>query len=180
MKNQFTIAVYTENQIGMLNKVTIIFTRRHINIDSITVSESEIPDIHRYTIVITEEEKKVKKIVKQLQKQVSVTKAFYYNNDELVYQQFALFKLPTDSFTQGKAEVILRGHQARILAVTEEYVVVEKSGFAEEIQELYKELEPFHILEYCSSGRIAISKRMKELRDYLKEIGSVKDYSLIK
>lgn len=176
---EFTISVYTENQIGMLNKVSIIFNRRHINIESLTVSESEIPGIHRYTIVVITDEPQIKKVTKQLTKQVDVVKAFYYSNDEIVYQEIALFKLPTSSFTQGNAEVILRNHHSRILAVTEEYIVVEKTGYKEEIQALYKELEPFRILEYISSGRVAISKRMKELRTYLDEIGSIEDYSLI-
>ena len=65
MKNQFTISVFTENQIGLLNRVSIIFTRRHINIESITASESEVKGIHRYTIVISEELGLVKKVVKQ-------------------------------------------------------------------------------------------------------------------
>ena len=80
MKEQFTISIFTENQIGLLNRVSIIFTRRHINIESITASESEEEDIHRYTIVITEAESLVKKVVLQLEKQVDIVKAFYHKN----------------------------------------------------------------------------------------------------
>jgi len=178
MKRTYTLAIYTANHIGMLNQVSIIFTRRRINIESITVSKSELENIHRYTIVINDDELTVKKIAKQIEKQVDVHKSFYYTDDEIVSHEFALFKLPTSSFTKANAEDILRGHQATILAITEEYMVVEKSGYTHEIQDLYKALEPFTILEYCSSGRVAISKRMKTLNTYLKEIGTKQDYSL--
>ena len=61
MKQQYTISVFTENQIGLLNRVSIIFTRRYINIESITASESEVSGIHRYTIVVSEELELIKK-----------------------------------------------------------------------------------------------------------------------
>ena len=35
----YTIFAFTENKVGLLNRITIVFTRRHINIESITVSE---------------------------------------------------------------------------------------------------------------------------------------------
>ncbi len=178
MKKKFTLAIYTANKSGMLNQVTIIFTRRNLNIESITVSKSEIENVHRYTIVIIDNEERVRKLVKQIEKQVEVHKAFYYTDEEIVSHEFALFKLPTQSFTQANAEDILRGYEAKILAITEEYIVVEKSGYAEEIDEFYKALEPYNILEYCSSGRVAISKRMKPLKSYLEELGTIEDYSL--
>ena len=54
MESAYNISVFTENSVGMLNRITIIFTRRHINIESITASESKIDGIHRYTIVVKE------------------------------------------------------------------------------------------------------------------------------
>ena len=65
-KERYTISVFTEDIVGMLNRVTIIFTRRKINIESIAASESEIQNIHRYTLVISEPEAMVKKVVLQL------------------------------------------------------------------------------------------------------------------
>jgi len=178
MKKRFTLAIFTANKSGMLNQVTIIFTRRHLNIESITVSKSEIKDVHRYTIVVMDDEESVRKLVKQIEKQVEVHKAFYYSDEDIVSHEFALFKLPTEAFTKSDGEDIVRKHEAKILEMTEEYIVIEKSGYAEEIQEFYKALEPYNILEYCSSGRVVISRRMKPLKSYLEELGTIKDYSL--
>ena len=74
-KQLFTLSIYTENKVGLLNRVTSIFLRRHINIESLTVSESEIADAHRFTLVVSTTEEQIKKIVGQLEKQVEVIKA---------------------------------------------------------------------------------------------------------
>ena len=68
--NTYNISVFTENSVGMLNRITIIFTRRNINIESITASESEIEGIHRYTIVVNELKEVVRKVVSQIEKQI--------------------------------------------------------------------------------------------------------------
>ena len=48
-KQIFTVSVYTENNVGILNRLSAIFLKRHINIESMTVSKSEIEDVHRFT-----------------------------------------------------------------------------------------------------------------------------------
>ena len=102
MKKRYTISVFTEDIVGLLNRVTIIFTRRKINIESIAASESEVENIHRYTIVITEEEDLVKKVVLQLEKQVEIIRAFYHLDEEIVYQEIALYKVHTAVLAAGK------------------------------------------------------------------------------
>ena len=77
MKKRYTISVFTEDIVGLLNRVTIVFTRRKINIESIAASDSEVQNIHRYTIVVNETEDLVKKVTLQLDKQVEVIKAVY-------------------------------------------------------------------------------------------------------
>lgn len=62
MEKTYTVSVFTENSIGILNRITIIFTRRHLNIDSITASESEVKGVFRYTIVLRTTEEQVTKI----------------------------------------------------------------------------------------------------------------------
>lgn len=171
MKNQYTISVFTENQIGLLNRVSIIFTRRHINIESITASESEIQGVHRYTIVVSEDEEMVIKVVKQLEKQVDILRAFYHDNEEVVYQEMALYKVPTEMLAHGgKAEQLLREHNARIVTVEVNFTILEKTGHKMETQKLCDALRSFGLLEFVRSGRVAITKPMKELREYLDEL----------
>ncbi len=181
MDKEFTIIAFSENYIGLLNRITIIFTRRHLNIESLTVSASEINGIHRFTIVVKDEEENVKKVVKQIEKLVEVIRARYYRNDEIIFQEIALYKVPTNALANGSnVEDIIRKNNAHILTVEPEYVIIEKTGYKEETQDLFTKLEPFGILQFVRSGRVAISKEIKELHSYLKELDEAKLYSVIK
>lgn len=171
MIRKYTVAVYTENFIGLLNRITIIFTRRHINIESLTVSESEVKGVHRFTIVVKTTEEQVEKVVKQIEKVVEVIKAFYYTNEETIFQEIALYKVSTKEINKGRNfERLIRDHHARILTMESEFVVIEKTGHQEETKDLLIQLQPFGVLEFARSGRVAISKPMKEFSTYLKEI----------
>ena len=171
MKKRYTISVFTEDIVGLLNRVTIVFTRRKINIESIAASDSEVQNIHRYTIVVNETEDLVKKVTLQLDKQVEVIKAVYHVDEEIIYQEIALFKVPTNILMQGgEAEHIVRAHHARVLSVETEFTVIEKTGHKEETQHLFDELEPFGILEFVRSGRVAITKPMRTLTSIINEL----------
>jgi acetolactate synthase-1/3 small subunit len=173
--NTYNISVFTENSVGMLNRITIIFTRRNINIESITASESEIEGIHRYTIVVNEPKEVVRKVVSQIEKQIDVVKAFYHSDEEVVYQEIALYKLPTNMLASGgDAERIVRAHHARILTIESEFTILEKTGYPEEIKELFTELKPFGLLEFVRSGRVAISKPMKTLEEHIEDMNNEK------
>jgi acetolactate synthase I/III small subunit len=173
-KERYTISVFTEDIVGMLNRVTIIFTRRKINIESIAASESEIPHIHRYTLVISEAEDMVKKVVLQLEKQVEVVKAVYHKDSEVVYQEIALYKVPTEVLLSGgEAEKIVRAHHARVLSVEPAFTVIEKTGHKDETQALFDELEPYGMLEFVRSGRVAITKPMKTLKSIVEELENI-------
>ncbi len=165
---EFTISVFTEHKAGLLNRVVSVFTRRYINIESLNSSESSKPDIYRFTIVVTIPETEVRKIVAQLEKQVDVIKAFYYRHEEIIYQELALYKIPTFVFASGeKIERLIRSHNARILSIEPEYIVVEKTGHSEETQALLRDLEQVGIYEFVRSGRVAVPKAMEPLKEHL-------------
>lgn len=173
MKNKFTLSIFTEDRIGLLNRITIIFTRRHINIQSITASESEVKGVFRYTIVVTEEEDLVKKLIGQIEKQVEVLKAFYHVENEIIGRELAIYKLSSKALTQGEEFTkLLNKHHARIVSVHADYLTVEKTGDDAEIKNLFQELAPYEVLEFACSGRVAVTKPMKTLSTYLKEIES--------
>ena len=170
MKQEFTITVYTENQIGLLNRIAIMFSRRKINIESLNVSPSEIEGIHRFTIVIHEMEEVVKKLAKQVEKQVDVLKAYYNTNEEIVWQELALYKVPTDEIAEKvKVERLLREHGARAVVIRKDYTIFETSGHREETDKLVSVLEPFGLIEFVRSARVAIIKNSSGFHDKLKE-----------
>ncbi|MGK0391848.1 MAG: acetolactate synthase-1/3 small subunit [Maribacter sp.] len=169
-ENEYTITIFTENKVGMLSRVVSVFTRRHINIESIGASESSIKDVYKYIIVVKVEEVLVKKLVAQLDKQVDIIKSFYYEEHEIVQQELALYKVPTKTFLGGdKTEELVRKHNARILSIEDEYIVIEKTGLKSETEALLVDLRKNgEVYEFVRSGRIAIIKPMERLNTYLK------------
>jgi len=171
MKEEFTISVFTENKSGVLARVLSVFTKRHINIESIIVSESSMKNIHRYTIVIILEETRVVKLVAQIEKQIDVLKTFYYDNSEILYQEIALYKVPHKAFNKSRnVEQLIRKHSARIMDIEEEYIVIEKTGLKEETEALLEELRPHGIYEFVRSGRVAVVKPLEQLNKYLNSL----------
>ena len=169
-KQEYTITVYTENQIGLLNRIAIIFSRRKINIESLNSSPSEVASVHRFTIVLQETEEVVRKLVSQIEKQVEVLKAYYNTNEEIVWQELALYKVSTDEIAEKvKVERLLRQYGARVVAIRKDYTVFETTGHREETDALIKVLEPFGLIEFVRSARVAIIKASTGFHEKLKE-----------
>jgi acetolactate synthase I/III small subunit len=169
-KQEYTITVYTENHIGLLNRIAIIFSRRKINVESMNTSPSEVKTIHRFTIVINETEDVVRKLVRQIEKQVEVLKAYFNTNEEIVWQELALYKVPTDLIAEKvKVERLLREHGARAVAIRKDYTIFETSGHREETDKLVKVLEPYGLIEFVRSARVAIIKASSGFHEKLKE-----------
>ena len=101
-KKIYTISVYTENNIGLLNRISAIFLKRHINIESFSTSESEIKNVFRFVIVVKMTADKVVKIVKQIEKQIDVIKAYYHTDDETIFQENALYKVKSSALFEER------------------------------------------------------------------------------
>ena len=170
MKQEYTITVYTENQIGMINRIAIIFSRRKINIESLNTSPSEAEGIHRFTIVINETEDVVRKLCRQIEKQVEILKVYYNTNEEIIWQEMALYKVPTDEIAEKvKVERLLREYGARAVVIRKDYTVFETTGQREETDKLVEVLEPYGLIEFVRSARVAIIKDSKGFHEKLKE-----------
>jgi acetolactate synthase-1/3 small subunit len=170
MKQEYTVTVYTENQVGLLNRIAIIFSRRKINIESLNTSPTEVESVHRFTIVINETEDVVRKVCRQIEKQVEVLKAYFNTNEEIIWQEMALYKVPTDIIaSEVKVERLLREHGAHAVVIRKDYTVFQVSGHREETENLIKVLEPYGLIEFVRSARVAIIKDSKGFHEKLKE-----------
>jgi acetolactate synthase-1/3 small subunit len=169
-KQEYTITVYTENQIGLINRIAILFSRRKINIESLNTSPTEVEGIHRFTIVINETEEVVRKLCRQLEKQVDILKAYFNTNEEIIWQEMALYKVSTDEIAEKvKVERLLREYGARAVVIRKDYTVFETTGQREETDRLISVLEPLGLIEFVRSARIAIIKDSNGFHEKLKE-----------
>ncbi len=169
-KQEYTITLYTENSIGMIGRISTIFSRRKINIESLNTSPSEAEGIHRFTIVINETEEVVRKLCRQIEKQVEVLKAYYNTNDEVIWQEQALYKVPTEIVTEkAPVERLLRQYGASAVVIRNDYTVFETAGHREEIDALTDALAEYNLIEFVRSARIAIIKDSEGFHKKLKE-----------
>jgi acetolactate synthase-1/3 small subunit len=169
-KKLYTVIIFSENTVGLLNQITIIFTRRQLNIETLSVSPSAIKGIHKFTITTFAEETTIDKVVKQIDKRVDILKAYYNTDEDLVHQEIALYKLSTERFLQMEGvEGLIRKYEVRVLDLNADSVVLEKSGHYEETQALFEELSRrIGVLQFIRSGRIAITKsKVERLSDML-------------
>lgn len=169
-KKLYTVIIFSENTVGLLNQITIVFTRRQLNIETLSVSPSAIKGVHKFTITTFATEDTIDKVVKQIDKRVDILKAYYNTDEGLVHQEIALYKLSTELFIKMQgAEELIRKYNARVLEIDEDMVVLEKSGHYAETQALFKELsEKIGVLQFIRSGRIAITRsKVERLSDML-------------
>lgn len=170
MKQEFTVTVYTENQVGLLNRIAIMFSRRKINIQSLNTSPSEVDGIHRFTIVINETEDTVRKLARQIEKQVEVLKVYYNTSEEIVWQELAMYKVSTEQVAEKvQVERLLRQYGARAVVIRKDYTIFEATGHREETDKLVEVLEPYGLIEFVRSARVAIIKASSGFHEKLRE-----------
>jgi acetolactate synthase-1/3 small subunit len=169
-RQEYNITIYTEHHVGLLNRIATIFSRRKMNIESLNTSPSEIEGIHRFNIVIHETEEVVRKLVGQIEKQVEVLKAYYNTNEDVIWQEMALYKVPTDVIAEkALVERLLRENGARAVVIRKDYTVFETTGHREETDNLIKVLQPYGLIEFVRSARIAIIKASEGFNRKLRE-----------
>ena len=169
----YTITVFSENTVGLLGQITIIFTRRALNIETISVSPSAIKGIHKFTITLFTTEDIVRKVVQQIDKRIDILKAYYNTDEGLIFQEIALYKVATDKLIEnGSVEDLIRKYHIRILEMNNDFVVLQKAGHYQETQDLFDELsESVGVLQFIRSGRVAITKsKVERLSDMLEGI----------
>ncbi len=167
-KQTYTISIYTENNIGLLNRISAIFLKRHINIESLNISKSEIKSVSRFTILVKITEDQVQRIIGQIEKQVEVIKAYYHTDENTVYQESCLFKLNSE-LLMGTDEIqkIINNSDTRVININKDFFVLEKSGNKEDIEKVYHKLNKYGIMQFVRSGRIAITKEKMEISKIL-------------
>ncbi len=167
----YTIIVYSENQVGLLSQIALMFTRRKLNIENLSVSASAVPGVHKFTILLECSERSVKNVVSQIDKRVDVSRAFYHIASDIFSQEIALYKVSTpELMAKGGVSDIVSRFSVRILEFNDSYTIIEKSGSREKIQQLYEELTNYNMLQFARSGRVSITRSaLEEVSLFLEE-----------
>jgi len=156
MKNEFTLTIYSEDQIRLISKLSSMFLRKQIQILSLNMSICEIENMYRHTIVVNETLDQVINLSAQIEKIIEVYKCCYHLNEEIIYRQTALFKIPTALFLD--MELMLRQNDLKISEIQKEYTILQATGTDDEIVSLTERLKQFGLIEFVTSSRIALEK----------------------
>ena len=177
-KKNYTVSIYTENNLGLLSRIAAIFLKRHINIESITASPSEVAEVMRFIIIVKVTEEQIKKIIGQLEKQIEVIKAFYHTDDETIYQETALYKIKSEDFLDDhNIQDFIKETNARIVTVTKGFFVIEKTGKRMEVDQLYETLKPYGLMQFVRSGTIAVTKNEMPISGILEKFNTTNSLS---
>ena len=149
MTNRHTLAVLVENKPGVLTRVAALFARRAFNIKSLTVGETEHPEISRMTIIVDEAPAPIEQVVKQL--------------------NMLMMKVQADETRRTSVLQIVDLFRAHVVDVQPESVVIESIGSLSKLEALLRALEPYGVTELVQSGAVAIGRGSRSITDQLKE-----------
>ncbi len=165
MKNNFTLSIYSDNSPGLLHRITVLFTRRKLNIESLTVSETETSGISRFTIVVNSDFDTATKVAKQIRRIIEVHEVFVSRDEELVVREVAIFKVNRDQSEDLNS--VACSYAMRTLHEHSDSIVLEMTGSEEDINQALKALSPFGVKEFVRSGRIGVRRDGVTLKDVM-------------
>ena len=164
-----TLSVLVENKPGVLTRVSGLFARRAFNIKSLTVGETEHPDISRMTIIVDADTAPIEQVKRQLGKLINVLKIVELNPDEAVERRMLLMKVRADETCRTSVLQIVDLFRAHVVDVHPEAVVIESIGSLTKLEALLRALEPYGVTELVQSGAVAIGRGDHSITDQLKE-----------
>ena len=153
------LSVLVENKEGILARVASLFGQRGFNIDSLTVSTTENPDISRITIMTNGDKKTLIQIMKQTEKLIITKLVLNIDIDDSILRELMLLKLKANEQELKEIKEIAGRYDARLIDRTGSAVVIELTAEPDIIDSFYKEIEgSFKIIEMCRTGATAMEK----------------------
>ena len=153
-----TISVLVENQAGVLNRITGLFSRRAFNIDSLAVGVTDDPTISRITIIVDSGNSVVEQVEKQLNKLIEVIKVRTIPEDKLIGRELVLLKVNATNKTRQDIMTICDIMGAKVSDISPTSMTLELSDTPDRVDTFEAMLRPFSILEVVRTGVIALQK----------------------
>ncbi len=163
-KKEFIVLAFVNNQVSVLNRITSAYLKRHINIESLNVSESYIKGISTVVISAITSEETVERIVNQLNNNIDILNVNYFLQEELIYKEMALYKISPDFIKDSLFfNHFLNRLNGRIIEISSDYIIAEKSGSKAELDALKQSLERKNLLiSYARSGNVVLQREPVE------------------
>ena len=155
---QQTISVLVENQAGVLNRITSLFSRRAFNIDSLAVGVTDDPSVSRITIIVDSGNSVVEQVEKQLNKLVEVIKVRTLDEASMIGRELMIPKVSANTRTRSDIMTICNLCGAKVADLSPNSITIEVSDTPDRVNTFEELMRPFHILEVVRTGMVALQK----------------------
>jgi len=152
------LSVLVENHEGVLARVSSLFCQRGFNIDSLTVSATNDPNVSRITITAQGDDQDFFQILKQTEKLIETKMIFSLNPSNSLLRELLLVKVEADEKNRGELHDIAQIYKAKIIDLSIGSMVFELTGEPDKIDGFLEVLSPYTILEMCRTGITALER----------------------
>ena len=156
MLKRHTISALVENHFGVLCRIAGLFSSRGFNIDSLSVGETEDPEISRMTIVVKGDDRVLEQVVEQLNRLIDVIKVIDITHGTFIERELALIKVRTDTLTRSEVIQITEVFRANIVDVSTHSMTIEATGKVDKINAMITMLSQYGITEMARTGNVAL------------------------
>ncbi len=162
---KFVIAIYVDNQSGVLTRVTSMFTRRGFNIDALTVGETESSNYSRITISLSGDGYAREQLINQMKKLYNVKKVEVLEDSECIKRELMLIKVKNERQNRMDVQFAVDAYRAKVVDYTNEAMCIEVTGDPIKIDAFVELMKPFGIIEMCRTGIVALERGTTSLLD---------------
>ncbi len=153
-----TISVLVENQFGTFNRVVTMFSGKGFNVQSISIGETETPDISRMTLVITGDDKIIEQVVKQLNRLIDTIKVVDLTGQTRVERELALITVFYQKGTRLEITNVCNIFRGNVVDINNKTITLEVTGPPDKIDAVVNVLTPYGIKEMARSGTVALKR----------------------
>ena len=152
------ISLYVENQVGVLSKISGLFSGKSYNLDSLTVGTTEDPSVSRMTIATVSDDETFEQIKKQLNRMIEVIKVIDFT-DVFVRMKEILYVKVFKCTPEDKTELfqIAQTYQAKVRDYGKDSVLLEFVHTAHKNTAIIQFLRSeFNSIEVVRGGSVGI------------------------
>lgn len=157
----YRYTIFSNNGIGIISQIAVIFTNRKVNIENMSISNTSYnKGVFKFSITVSTENNKFPyDCYKQILKIIEVIDVVFHKEDEVIKRELGLFKFKTSYLKSNKTTEFLLRYNLVKLSENNEYSVFEKTEIPVKLKEIYHECkEGLGLIEFSSSGAVVLNK----------------------
>ncbi|TDP51076.1 acetolactate synthase small subunit [Aminicella lysinilytica] len=158
------VSVLVLNQANVLTRVVSLFGRRGFNIDSLTVSTTNDPELSRITIVFSATEQSMQQIITQTEKLEVVKSIFILNRENSIYRELLMIKVNATEKERTSIKEIVDIYRGKIVDLSKDSMIIELTGAPEKIDGFMDVISVHDVVEVCRTGITGIESNARNAK----------------